>query len=98
MSLTFSINRLYYLHHSATEKTMSDKMIQIPLPFEEPMDAYTAVGIAEGFIECDDYDRFIEAWQYLIDTGMAWSLQGKFGRQAMRLIEEGYCTMPKDDK
>ena len=27
---------------------MSDKMIQIPLPFEEPMDNFTAVMIAEG--------------------------------------------------
>ena len=53
---------------------------------------FNAVGIAEGFIECDDEEKIIEAWQYLIDTGLAWSLQGWFGRTAIDLIEQGICT------
>jgi hypothetical protein len=75
---------------------MSDKMIQIPLPFEEPMDDYTAVGIAEGFIACNNEgnSEYLRAWQQLIDTGMAWTLQGWFGRTATALIEEGHCTAP----
>lgn len=56
------------------------------------MDNYTAVGIAEGFVECDDEGQVIEAWQHLIDTGLAWTLQGCFGRQAEALIEQGICT------
>lgn len=55
------------------------------------MDSYTAVGIAEGFIEADSEEQVIEAWQKLIDTGMAWQLQGWFGRQAMSLIDAGIC-------
>ena len=54
------------------------------------MDTYTAVGLAEGFIDSDSEEQVLEAWQTLVDTGMAWQLQGWFGRTARRLIEEGY--------
>ena len=53
---------------------------------------YDAVGIAEGFVDADSEEQVIEAWQHLIDTGLAWTLQGWFGRQAMALIEAGICT------
>ena len=56
------------------------------------MDTYTAVGLAEGFIEAESQEQVIEAWQYLIDTGLAWQLQGWFGRTAAHLISEGICT------
>ena len=56
------------------------------------MDNYTAVGLAEGFIEADDEDQVLAAWQHLIDTGLAWRLQGSFGRMAAHLIEQGLCT------
>jgi len=53
------------------------------------MDNFEAVGIAEGFIEADDDDQVLEAWQHLVDTGLAWTLQGWFGRTARDLIEMG---------
>jgi len=49
------------------------------------MSDYQAVGIAEGFVECSDEDTFIAAWQHLINTGLAWRLQGWFGRHARDL-------------
>lgn len=59
------------------------------------MNSTDAVGIAEGWIEADSGEQMIEAWQTLIDTGLAWQLQGWFGRTAMRLIDEGICTAPQ---
>ena len=53
------------------------------------MDTYTATGIAEGFIPAESEDQVIEAWQYLHDTRIGYQLQGFFGRQLTRLIEEG---------
>jgi len=47
-----------------------------------------AVGLAEGWIEGKEHE-VIEAWQYLVDTGKCWRLQGWFGRTAKVLIEEG---------
>lgn len=58
------------------------------------MDTFTAIGIAEGFIDADSEDQVIEAWQLLIDTGLAWKLQGWFGRTASQLIGQGVCQEP----
>ena len=43
-----------------------------------------------GFL-MSDIEEETAAWQYLIDTGAAWKLQGWFGRTAKRLIDEGVC-------
>ena len=56
------------------------------------MDSYRATGLAEGWITTDDEDEIIEAWQYLHDTGLAYQLQGWFGRTAQGLLNEGIIT------
>ena len=54
------------------------------------MENFEAVMIAEG-AEPASREEQIEAWQHLIDSGLAWSLQGFFGRYASDLIEQGIC-------
>ena len=56
------------------------------------MDQFSAVMIAEGAQEAESEEQLIEAWQHLVDTGLAWRLQGFFGRQAQAMIEAGIIS------
>lgn len=64
------------------------------------MTSYEAIMIAEGDQPSTE-ETYTEAWQYLINTGLCWKLQGWFGREATRMIEEGVCheheEVTKDD-
>lgn len=51
------------------------------------MNDYEAIGLAEGFIDGTEKE-IIEAWQHLHNTGLAYKLQGWFGRTAKRLLEQ----------
>lgn len=55
------------------------------------MDNFTAAMIAEGVQEASDYE-VVQAWAHLIKTGLAWTLQGWFGRTAQSFIDAGYIT------
>ncbi len=60
------------------------------------MTDFEAVAIAEGFCEGEgaSEEQQTEAWQHLVDTGLAWTLQGWFGRTAKALIEAGVIDAP----
>ena len=56
------------------------------------MNWFAACSIIEGLDNCEHTDdEIIEAFQYLIDTGVVWKLQGYYGRTAGRMIELGLC-------
>ena len=56
------------------------------------MNHFDAVMIAEGAMPAESEEQYLEAWQYLINSGLCWKLQGFFGRQAAALIDEGLCS------
>ena len=70
------------------------KMIQLELPFPDTMTTIRAVDIIDGFEQGTAQD-LIHAYQFLIDNGSVWSMQGRYGRQAKHLIEVGLCTAPQ---
>ncbi len=78
---------------------MSNENNQNKLNFFTVSDVYTACGIIEEFVDIpvgvDTEHAIINAWQYLIDSGHAWTLQGWYGRTATSLIELGICTRGK---
>ncbi len=53
------------------------------------MDDYTAIGLAEGFIEAQSEEQVLAAWKHLHESGLAYRLQGWFGRTAQALLEQG---------
>ena len=44
--------------------------------------------------ECGELNEedTVKFFQHLINTGLAWTLQGHYGRTAMALIEDGLCV------
>ena len=56
-------------------------------------DSFGAI-IAYESGELDD-DATIELFQHLVNTGLAWRLQGSYGRMAHAMLDAGYITLPE---
>lgn len=58
-----------------------------------PQKPFDVVGAIMEYEQGDmSEERTIEFFQYLVDSGMAWSLQGHYGRTATALINAGLVT------
>lgn len=39
-----------------------------------------------------DWDETLRMFQELINTGLVWQLQGSYGRTAVQLMKQGFCS------
>lgn len=61
------------------------------------MNNIKAIEIAQDYGEgIYSEKQFFQAWQHLVDSGLAWSLEGWFGRRAYELIQAGHINPPKE--
>ena len=61
----------------------------------KPYDYVTAImAYEEGELENDET---VALFQHLVNSGLAWSLQGSYGRMADALIDAGLVTVDGDD-
>lgn len=51
---------------------------------------YDHVGAIMAYEQGDmDHDEILELFQYLVTSGLAWQLQGHYGRTAQSLLNDG---------
>lgn len=55
---------------------------ETPFPLVSEIIEYESGDISE--------ERFLALFQHLVDTGLAWTLQGHYGRTAAALLEGGF--------
>lgn len=49
-----------------------------------------------AFYDAETREEYIAEMQELINSGMAWRLEGAVGRDAMNLIENGECMLGEE--
>jgi hypothetical protein len=62
---------------------------------QNEVEGYDEVGAIMAYVQGDlDDEGTIELFQRLVDSGLAWRLQGHYGRTAMALVRGGHISLP----
>lgn len=76
---------------SEPDPTLPDDAVRPRHAHKEP-EGFDLVGFCINWENGDlSEDETAAGFQHLIDTGLAWQLQGMYGREAKRLIQAGLC-------
>ena len=85
------------VRNAEEKKQLIAKILHEDVKAKETFDDFTAIGIAEGFIESESEEQSLAAWQHIVDKGLCATLQGWFGRTAQDLIDRGLIKVKKND-
>lgn len=66
-----------------------------PVDYTETTKPFDLIGFIIDYEDGElTQDQAVEGMQQLINSGLAWQLQGCYGRLAQQLIEAGLCNRP----
>lgn len=79
--------------HTPAHKDVEHPAGQVAVATEAKAEPFDTLAFIMAWEEGDmDDEEMIVGFQHLIDSGLAWQLQGMYGRTAAALIKAGLCT------